>query len=481
MSRFLLVSVLLFACAPKPVPPPAPVFEVPAPVDPLAERPVIGPSVPFIPPTPEVGALSNGAKLWVVPRPGLPLVSLVIHVPGGSALDPKGHEGAGWLSDRLMTQGSGKLDAKAFSEVIERLGVQLEITTELDGSYLRASMKKDQWGTALAMIADVVMYPNWSVVDFKRERELAIGELTQAQQEPPTVAARMAQALWYGAKHPWGHPAEGTVAGMAKVTVKDVQRHHKLAWTSTGATITIAGDITRIEAQSTLEGALGNGWKQGKAANVEAKPAPAEKDRPLYLIDTPGAAQTMFYVTFPGRTAGAPELSALRAGTIVLGGTFTSRLNALLREKKGYTYGAKARTQPRNADGTAVVFSRIRTDVTGPAMADLLGELKSIQAGITPEELGKAKGAFKQDQVEAMESCAGAADAFAAYQAGGFGENQLALDLGAMQAVTAEQVKAEMAAYDVKNALFMLVGDKAKIEAGLKEAGISRIEVVEPE
>lgn len=481
MSRYSLTLLFLaLGCAPKPVaPPPVAAVEAPPP-DPLATRPQIGAPATFTPPSPEVGALSNRAGLWVINRPALPLVSVVLHVPGGSAMDPRGHEGAAWLSDRLMTQGAGKLDATQFAETVERLGIQLEVSTDLDGSWLSVSMKKDQVGAALGLVSDMVLHPHWGVGDFKREKELAVGDLTQSLEEPPAVAARTALSLWYGALHPWGHPAEGTVKGMGQVTVKDVQKYHAQAWNAAGATFTVAGDITLAEAQAALEGTLGKAWAAAKPAGVVASPAASWTDRPLYIVDSPGAAQTMFYVQFPGRPEGDARLPALRTGTIALGGTFTSRLNALLREKRGYTYGVRARTVERHGDGSVVVSSRIRTDVTGPAMKDLLGELASIQAGLTLEELTKASGAYKQDQVEAMESVSGVAATFAGYQVAGFGPGQLNLDLLAMRTVTADAVKAEMSAYDMHHAVFLLVGDKAKIEPGLKEAGFSKIEVVVP-
>lgn len=487
-SRSPLIALVLLAglAAPvactKPVPP-APVVVAPPPPpppDPLAERPAIAPPGTFVPPTPDAVTLSNGASLWVVPRPGLPLVSIQLHVPGGSATDPAGHEGAAWLADRLMTQGAGALDAAAFSATVERLGIQLDVQTGVDGSTISLSMQKDQLRDALGLLSDMVLRPHWGQADFKRERDLAVAALTQAQDDPMDAASRVAQSLWYGPKHPWGHPAEGTVVGMGRVTSKDAQRYHALAWNAAGASFTVAGDITRPEAQAALETVLGKPWAAGKAAAVKAAPAVPVADRPLYILDVPDSSQTLFYVLFPGHGLGDARLLPLRAGTIVLGGTFTSRLNALLREKRGFTYGAKARVLPRHGDGAVVVYSRIRTDVTGPAMVDLLGELTSIRQGVTPDELGKAKGAYQLDQVAAMESRSAVASVFSMYQTAGLGPAQLAADLTAMGAVGTEAVQAEMSAYDASKALFVLVGDRARIEPGLRQAGFARIEAVEP-
>ncbi|MSP55755.1 MAG: insulinase family protein [Myxococcales bacterium] len=476
------------AAARKPVPVPV-VAVVPPPPDPLAVAPVIGAASPFVAPVPVVTTLSNGVGVWVISKPTLPLVSVVLHVPGGAALDPMGHEGAAWLSDRLMTQGAGTLDAAAFAETVERLGIELEVRTDQDGSWLTASMKKDQLGAALGLIGDMVLKPRWSTGDYKRERGLAIGALTQGQQDPPTAAEQAASRFWWGPKHRWGHPAEGSVKGMGAVTVKDVQGYHAKVWTAAGATITVAGDITSGEAQAALESRLGAPWAAKAVADKREAPQPRAvgtgqtPDAPFrtVLIDSPDAAQTMFFLVFPGLPEGDAALPALRAGTIALGGSFTSRLNALLREKKGYTYGARARVEALPGRGVVIVSSRIRTDVTGLAMTDLLGELKSIQQGITPAELKKAQGAFRQDQVEAMESVYGVATTFANYQASGFGPGQLAADLTAMDALTVDAVKAQMGAYDVRGALVVLVGDKAKIQEELHKAGISTIEVVEAE
>jgi len=183
---------------------------------------------------------------------------------------------------------------------------------------------------------------------------------------------------------------------------------------------------------------------------------------------------------FPGVGMASAELPAIQAGTVALGGTFTSRLNQLLREKKGYTYGARAAAQALPAGGALVVTSRIRTDVTAEAWKDFVGEFQTIQNGISSEELGKAQGAFRQDQVEAMETRAGVAAAFATYQGAGLGPGALAADLTAMQALDLAAVKGQMGRYAREGGILVLVGDRAKIEVPLKAAGIGEIELLQP-
>lgn len=480
MTRLLLL--LLVACGPKKAPEPAvtPVAAPAPPVDPLAARPEVPPPAPFTPPTAATAALSNGVPLWVIEQPSLPLVSLVIRVPGGSAVDPVGGEGTAALSDRLMTKGAGKRDAEAFAAALGQLGATVDVSTTRTSSQLTLSVKRDKLEPALDLVADAVLRPTYAAAEVTRERDLLLSELAADQDDPRAVAERVGWSLWFGADHPYGRPVTGTEAGVRTLDRDRVKGYHRVAWTATGAQITVAGALTVAEAQALLEPRLGAPWKRAKALPSEVPAAPARGGGPIYVVDKPGSAQTMFYVMFPGVGAADPARAATEAGTIVLGGTFTSRLNALLREKRGYTYGVRAATQVLPDQGVLTIATRIRTDATAAAMTDLVAELARLQAGITDEELGKARGAHRQDIVESLQARDATAATYAWHQAMGLGPDGPASELGAMTATDLAAVQAAMARYRKEGAVFLLVGDKAAIEAPLAEAGFGKIEAVAP-
>ena len=477
-----LLLVLLLACAPKAAAPPTIVEAppVPAPPDLLGPRPEVGPEVPFLLPVPEVGHLSNGASVWTIPARALPLVTVTLQVAGGSTLDPVGREGTVSLTDRMLTQGAGKRDATTFAQDVERLGVQLDVSTDWTGSTITMSMMKDKLEPALDLMADMVLRPRFTRVDFAREQDLAISDLIADQDEPVAVASRLAFATWFGPAHPYGRPVDGTVAAMKSVTLKDLKAAHGLAWNASGAHFTVAGDVSPTDVLTALEPRLGQPWKATKARKPVIPAAPVHDKAPIVLVDKPGSAQTMFYLVFAGAPFGDPGVAPLKAGTIVLGGTFTSRLNQLLREKRGYTYGAKARVVGLPGTGVLAVTTRIRTDATGPAMTDLVAELARIRQGVTKEELVKARGAYQSDLVEAMESRDGIAAVFAPWHELGFPPAAPAAELAGMRMVTPDAVPEAMAAYDPARAVVILVGDRAVIEGPLKDAGFGEIQVVEP-
>jgi predicted Zn-dependent peptidase len=458
MTFLLLVTVAFAAKKPK---------------DPLGPIPPQAAEHAFTPPTPTELALANGAKLWVLEDRTLPLVSVRVTVPGGSAADPAGKEGRAALSDAMMARGAGELDAEAFAQDLARHAIDLQIETGRFDSTIVMSMKRDQLDHALSLLSDAISEPWYAKKETKREQAIEAAALETAANEPVAVATQVAYREWFGAGHAYGKPPAGTIDGMRALTRKDVIAYHSQAWNAAGATITIAGDLAPGEAKERLDAHLG-AWETGSALRVAATPVTATGRR-ILLVDRPGATQTMFFLVFPGARIGDASTAAQRIGAITLGGTFTSRLNRLLRETKGYTYGVRANLDQLPEGGVRTIGTRIRTDATGPAMQDLAAELAKVAAGVTPAEADKARGAFRQDQVEAVESLSGMVRVYGSYQAAGLGPDALAKDLAAMSTADAAAIGEAFRAWTLDQALLVFVGDKAVIEGPLKEAGFGEL------
>lgn len=450
-------------------------------VDALGPMPAAGSPPAFTPPTPAVAKLDNGAALWVIEDHTLPLVALRITVPGGAGRDPESALGLATLSDQMMMKGTADHTAQAFAELGERLAINLSVTTTATDSILDVSCKRDQLETALDLVSEMILEPTYGKKDLKLEKKLAIADITANLNEPTYVAARLAQKQWWGAGHSYAHPVDGTAAGLKAVKPADALQYHHNTWVASVATITVAGDVSPGDAKALLDARLAP-WSGFALNPFEVPPAPAHAGG-IVAVDRPGSAQTMFTLVFDGVPFGDAAAPPLRDGTIVMGGTFTSRLNQLLREKRGYTYGVKARmTEPRG-DGVVIISTRIRTDATAPASTDLVAELGRLKDGVTPEEVIKAQGAWRQDVVEAMETKEGVVDTFAPYQRAGLGPDAVAKALVAMGAVTKADVDAAMKTFDLsaKNYVWVLVGDKAVIGKPLADAGFTDVTWVEAE
>lgn len=461
---FLLVTAAFAAkpAAPAPTPEPAP--------DRLGPMPEIPAGQPFRPPTPTTATTLGGRPVWVVENHVLPIVSVVLSVAGGSSTDPAGLGGRAALADQMMRQGAGDLDATAFAALVEREAIQLDVSTTREGSSIAFTCARDELDLALDLVADMILRPTMGSEDLERERGLEVAALEQADNDPRATAAKLAWSTWWGEGHPFARPSEGVSTELALVSRKDAKAYHKGFWTPTTLTVSASGDLTASDLASRLDARLGK-WK-ARPAELPSVPEAPHHDRVAVASDRPGSAQTTLYVMARGHALG--EGTPLDLGSVVLGGTFTSRLNAKLREEKGYTYGARAGVvEFEHGGGVAQVFTSVRTDATGPALSDLDGELQRIQEGITPEELVKATGAWRQDLLQAMETRDGTAATFARWQHAGKPPTAVGDALAAVSSTERAAVDAALATYgaDAEQVL-ILVGDKAAIQPQLDQLGL---------
>lgn len=438
---------------------------VPSPLD---TTPVVGAAPVFQAPVPVVYTLSNGLAVWVVERPSLPLVSVHVVVKGGSAADPDQRPGLAALTDTMLTHGAADRDATAFAAAVEQQAIRLEVSTDASYSEVGLATHADRLDLALDLMADAILRPRFDADELARVKAQRDSELAESLDDPMQVAKNVTSRAYYGAGHPYAHPTMGTRAGVAAATLDDVRASWAARFGANRATITVVGAVTGPQIRDALEKRLG-AWAASAPAPVIA-PAPARKKQSFVLVDNPGSSQSVIYVMMPAPGPGQPELHAARMGVIALGGTFTSRLNNLLREEKGYTYGVAARLAPDRDNTTVFVRTAVRQDVTAPALKDLLGELNRLPKGISAEELDKARGARRSTLVDALESRSGAASAIAGLQALGLPPDNWQNELVVLGGLDPKAVKSALKRVGLKQAVVVVVGDASVIQPELAKA-----------
>lgn len=440
--------------------------------NPLDVQPSIGAPPDFQVSTPESFTLSNGVSVWLLHRPALPLVSVRLIVSGGSASDPTDQPGLAALSDTLLTHGAGDRDAVAWAELTERLAINLEAYTYGRDSSVDLDVHAAQLNTGLDLLADAVLRPRFDADEVERVKALRSGEILQELDDPATVARQTAARLYYGPDHPLAHPTLGTTAGVAAASADSARASWSQRFTPARATFVVAGAVDKDALKTALEARF-SGWTSTGAAPAPLPPArPVVKGPAGYLVDAPGSAQSVIVVLGPAPRAGDPLLPAANAAAITLGGTFTSRLNALLREKKGYTYGVATRLQPAPETGLLLTRTGVQGEVTGVALADLLAEMAKIKKGVTADELDKARATRRTALVSSMETVAGVADTYAEQAENGLAPGALAAELAALSALDTAQVKKAVKAIPLSGSVVVVVGDlstvKAQVEAKVK-------------
>ncbi len=400
---------------------------------PLDQRPSVGPERPFTPTRPEVD--SRGWRLY---RPTLPLVSLRVLIPGGRLNETS--PGLTCLADRLLMRGAGARNADAFSGLLEQNAISLSVSTGATATTVSLSCHTRQLELGTELLRDLLHEPHFADNEVNRERTLTLGDIAQAQDEPEHLAREEAARRFHTG--PLATPRLGTEESLAALGAEEL----RASWQQ-----------RRREALIVAAGA------------IEALPdlgLPLARPRPLRAADPacsgrfevprPDAPQSVVRVLFGGWACDDQELPAARMAALALGGTFTSRLNTLLREEKGWTYGARLWVEPalgRAAFQTSVVAEHTRETV------DLLREQLELarREGLTEAERIKAIAAHRTRVVSAQQTVGSTSSALAELALQGRTVDDLALELASPPSL--EQLNAALNRLDLDRAVLVLVGD----------------------
>lgn len=472
-----LLAVALAACSSAP-PAGAPKAEPAAPVDQSfrATPPEAGPVPEFEGPVPERRVLANGLTVFAIEKRGLPLVAVSVVVRSGSAQDPKGEPGlAGFLGDMLKA-GTTTRSATQLADEIETLGTELAVSFDEDSASVSTTMLRENFGAAFDILADVVQNPALAPQEIERVRGQRLAALTQERDSPPRIARRTLHEVVYG-DHPYGHVVLGSPEAVKKITRQSLRAYFEQNFRPHNAAVVVVGDLSSEEAFAEVQKRFG-AWK-GTGEPTPAPPAPQDGKARVILVSRPEAPQSQLILGHVGVPRSHPDYFPLVLANAILGGQFNSRINMNLREAKGYTYGASSSFEFGRAAGPFTMQTSVRTEVTLPAIKELLAEMERIRTGdITEAELQDAKNNYTLSLPGYFQSVSAIA---------GIMGNIFVFDLPLdyyralperMRAVTVESARRVAKEHLAPERLsIVVVGDSAKIAGELEQLGRGAVEV----
>jgi zinc protease len=361
----------------------------------VADRPTHGEPRPFHFPRFERQELANGLGLIAVHLPGRALVTASLVLASGAVDEPAEQAGVTSLMARALTEGTAHHDAIELTEASERLGASLHAEAGWDGLSISVEVPAERLSPALALAAEVAMEPTFPAPDVERMREERLNDLLQARADPRRRADDGFVETIYAAGSPYGRPSGGTEATVPGLDAEAVREIHRRRLDPGRMTLIVGGDLEAVgeDVRAIAESRFGD-WASNPDAEAAASPrvAAARHERIVRLIHRPGSVQTEIRVGHLGLARKVPDFHAVSVMSAILGGLFNSRLNRKLREEKGYTYGASAGFDMRRGAGPFAVRVAVNTDVTVPALLDILTELETMRDGPpTRDELHAAR------------------------------------------------------------------------------------------
>lgn len=441
--------------------------------------PPLGMPTPLALPAMVERTLPNGLRLVLVEQRELPVVDLALVVRTGSEADPRGREGLATLTANLLDEGAGGRDALGIAGQVAFLAVRLSTGAGFDASTVSLHTTRATLDSAVALMADVVLRPTFAEAEFTRLRTERLTALLQEQDRGPALADRAFAAIVFGDAHPYGHATAGTRESTEAITRNDVVAFWRRWYRPDNATLVIVGDLGVAEAER-LAGRAFGGWQGSGPMPVAAVPSapPAPRATTVYLVDKPGAPQSSFRLGGVGVSRATADYYPLMVMNTALGGSFTSRLNANLRETKGYTYGAASGFAMRRAPGPFVARAEVVREKTDSALIEFLKELRAIREPMPEAELAKARRYLQLGYADRFESTADIATQVAGLVPYGLPLATLgAFDRGIGSVTAGDVQRVARQHLDPERLAIVIAGDRATIEPALRATGLAPVEL----
>jgi zinc protease len=425
--------------------------------------------------------LANGAELLVSEKHDLPLVSFSITILGGaSQFESANRRGLADLAGAMMSEGTKSRDGDALSEAMQMLGTRVAVGIGGESGSIGFVSTSGKFAATLDILADMLLNSTFPADALERLRAQRLVALNQAKAQPGSIAARVFPKILYGAAHPYGQLA--TEESYKAITRDDVTAFHKAYFQPGRALIMVTGDVSGTKVKAVIEKAF-TSWPAGGAKPTFSYPAlPARTPATIYLVDKAGAAQSTFAIGNPGPPRNTPDYYALQVMNTMLGGLFQSRLNANIREEKGYSYGVSSSFAYGKGPGAFRTGGDVQSAKTDAALIEFMKELRGIAGSrpVTDEELATAKNALVQRLPAMFASVSGINGAIAALWTQGLADDYYRQYDKAVDAVTREDVVRVAKQYvDLDHLAIVIVGDRAGVEAPLKATGIAPIVVLD--
>jgi zinc protease len=334
--------------------------------------------------------LPNGLRILVAENHNAPLVSLRALVRSGADHDTVQTAGLASTVAEMLDEGAGSRDAIQLAEEVGLLGASLATGADWDATYVSLDVLARNAAPSTEIFGDVTARPTLPADGLERVRAERLNEIIQQRNEPAAIAGKRFANLLYGTGV-YGNSVVGNAETVARLTIEDVQRFYREHYIPNHSSVVVSGDLDAQQAIDLVTRALGE-WQRGPEPPRPVLDArPIETSR-IYVVDRPQAVQSEIRVGHIGVPRSCEDYFPLSVMNAIFGGVFNSRINLNLRERHGYTYGARSQFAWRRQAGPFVVAAPVRNEVTRESVEEMLSELRRIRTGdIEDRELDDTK------------------------------------------------------------------------------------------
>jgi zinc protease len=441
-------------------------------------RPTIAPAVVWAFPAPQRARLSNDIELMLFDLPGQHVISahLVLDVPLNA--EPRDIEGVATICARTLDEGTLRHNGEEFAELLETEGAGFGVDLSLSGTQIILDVPASHLDRALELFAEAVTQPSLADRDVNRHVQLRLAEIEQAHANPAHAASIAFRAAVFEEVKRAARMNGGEPDTVSQVTPDTVGAFHHDHFGPAGATLILAGDFAD-DPIAVAERSLGS-WRNDDQQRVTIEDPTPGPQRTL-LIDRPGAVQADVRFGSFGIDRLDPRWAAISIASYAMGGAFLSRLNAVLREEKGYTYGVRMNFGPLRTGGSFAVQGSFRTEVVADALEISRDLIKVDSAPFTSQEVNDAVAFFAGVSPLRYATAEGVADQAATQVLAGLPDDYVDRSLALLRSVTPEAAtEAYSSVVHPDELTLVVVGDAERLADPIRALGFTDLEVRAP-
>ncbi|RXG15314.1 M16 family metallopeptidase [Leeuwenhoekiella aestuarii] len=425
--------------------------------------------------------LPNEMEVYGIVQDELPLVNFSLVIDGGHLLDDLSKNGVANLMSDIIMEGTATKTPLELEEAIDRLGASINMYTTDESLVLRGNTLARNFDATMALVQEILLEPRWDEKEFARIKTSTINGIKRSDANPNVIANRVYNKMLYGENHPLAQPTSGTVESVEAITIQDLKNYYNKYISPSVSRFHVVGDVSESQALAALDG-LKENW-EAKKVTIPEFPIKNDRDKAsLYFVDVPNAKQSVINIGYIAMPRTDKDFYPAEVMNYKLGGSFSGNVNLILREEKGYTYGARSGFSGTKIPGTFTASSSVRTNTTGESVSIFKDEIANYKAGISEEDLAFTKNALIKSNARRFETQGSLLGMLQERSAYDLDPNYIAEEEATINNMTLEQHKELANKYlDESKMAYLVVGDAATQYQQFKDMGFDEVMLLDKE
>jgi zinc protease len=424
-------------------------------------KPPLGPDVSVTVPPVWKSSLANGMKLYGIQHNEVPLVQYNIVIDGGHMLDALGKPGVANMLAMMLNEGTKNKTPEELEEEIDLLGAMIRVSSDEEDITVSVNTLARNFEKTLAIVEEMLLEPRWDTLAFDLARTRVLNGLRRSSIDPTYLGSMALTKLALGSDNIFATDVSGTPESVNNMTLDDLKAFYEKNISPSVARFLVVGSIDQARVEKALA-SLGTNWSAREVQMPEIAFSQAPEKSGVYFVDVPGAKQSNIYIGAPALPRGHPDYYPAFVANYKLGGSFNGYVNLVLREEKGYTYGARTNLNGQKNYGTFVASSAVRSTATLESAEIFRDLMKSYRAGVSQSDVDFTRDALLKGNAlrfETQQALLGMLNTMSTY---GLPDDYIAREEDYVRNLTVDEVNAMVQKYiDPMRMYYVVAGDAA--------------------